>query len=233
MIVINPLVQNQPTFGVMVWGLNEIGRQIVEQYPMPERTPALVATVWAGGLNKGRIMMMRPRRPSPPLSRAVISEEGVSEKGDEAPVTAIEHRVQADEGNTPCIEDPKLVVHYRFQRQRLVPGQVFTAFLTANTFCSDHEDDERDVSMTAISLGNHVRIRLDGMASTFANRLTWKMTRLAVRTIWNSIVMGFRYSGGGFVDGPRWESLTFSLQYDGVKVGVGYLDTTGSPHASA
>ncbi|KAL8800499.1 MAG: hypothetical protein Q9182_005135 [Xanthomendoza sp. 2 TL-2023] len=229
MISVEPVVTNQPTFGVMVWGLQDVGRQIVERYPMPERTPTLKSIVSAGGLLKGRILIQRPRRPPPPPSKvATPNGEAAFNMVAKSPVTAIERRVNADEGIEHCADDVRLVIYYHFQHQPLVPGQVFTAFLTANTFCSDHGDGERDVSMVAISLGNHVRIRLEGMGDPFANQLTWRMARLALKTIWETIVMGFKPRLARFGIGPRWESCTFLLSYDGVRVGEGWLDNTGS-----
>lgn len=78
--------------------------------------------------------------------------------------------------------------------------------------------------MEAFSSDRQVRVRMHSVQEgTGVGTLTWKLASLALRTIFQHLVMGFQYSRGGFVDGPRWEAMSFLLDYKGVKVGQGFI----------
>lgn len=188
---------------------------------MPRRVPTLAAIIWSFGLTRGLIITKKP----PPsttdgdegmVTASKIDREKYGERRD-SNVT----KLRADQGEQTCTEDPNLVVRYVFSpdRRQLVPGQVLTAFLATGTFCSEHEESEHGVGMEAWSSDHRVRIWLNGVAAG----LTWGMARMALRTLWQEVVMGFRYGRGGFVEGPRWERVTFVLEYRGVRVGQGWM----------
>lgn len=169
----------------------------------------------------GSISVRKPRE-------VVASDNGSASGG--APRgegdTSVESRLmfRADSGSRRCEEDPELVVRYGFHGRRLVPGPVFTAILTANTFFRQHGEDERGVGMVAY--GSDWRIHLDVAGVRQGPgiiELPWGLARIAMRTVWREILMRLQKKPGQFVDGPRWEALAFRLEYRSVSTGEGWL----------
>lgn len=223
-IVVQPV--HRATYGVMVWALLVIGVQMAQRYPMPQAIPTLSTTVSAEGILMGYIKILKPLTG---ISPGAKSEEA---RNDFTSAMMAPRRnssdlslLTADTGSQPCGEDPNLVVHYRFTNQSLKPGQVFTAFLSGNVFCSDHEEKSRhDVSMVAHSSDRRVSMQLKGVEfGAGVDQLSWRLARVALRELWQGVVMAFHYDVGGFVREPRWESLAFRLEYRGVTVGQGSL----------
>ncbi|KAL8756665.1 MAG: hypothetical protein Q9199_002785 [Rusavskia elegans] len=223
-IVVQPM--ERATYGVMVWALLVIGVQMAQRYPMPQAIPTLSTTVSAHGVLRGHIRIQKPVLGVAPVA--------TSEKAGSDHSTSMKARrrngsdlslLTADTGSKPCFEDPNLVVHYRFTKRPLSPGQVFTAFLNGNVFCSDHEEESyRDVSVVAFSSDRLVSMRLKGVEfGSGVKQLSWRLARIALRELWQGVVMAFIYDRGGFVDEPRWESVSFLLFYGGVRIGQGSL----------
>ncbi|KAL8654907.1 MAG: hypothetical protein Q9226_003254 [Calogaya cf. arnoldii] len=223
-IVVQP--NHHATYGVMVWALLVIGVQMAQRYPMPQAIPTLSTIIGAEGRLVGHIRIQKPEIAK---TAAAILQKGESRNG-----TTISARLRdannvplktADSGSIPCYEDPNLLIHYRFTSQALGASQVFTAFLMGNVFCSAYEGKfVRDVNMRAFSSDRLVSIQLRGVDfGPGVDRLTWKLVRITLRELWQEIVMAFRNTQGGFVDEPRWESLSFSLEYGGMTIGQGSL----------
>ena len=124
-----------------------------------------------------------------------------------------------DSGDARSREDRFLVVHYLFDGQELAPGRVLTAFLRTMVFCAEHEEEEGfgAGSMVAFSADGMVRLRMDGVGGA---GLSWRMARLALRTMWVQVVMEFQ---GYSPESPRWEGFSFIVEYRGVRVGQGWI----------
>ena len=123
-------------------------------------------------------------------------------------------------GNARSSDDRYLVVHYNFDRQSLAPARMLTAFLRTLAFCAEHNDDELfGAGMAAFSADGFVRLRMDGVSQAgqgpgAAGQLSWKQARLALRTMWSQVVMGFE---------GRWEAFSFIVEYRGVRIGQGWI----------
>lgn len=209
------------TYGTAVWTFWELGTQIAQRYPGPDPVPTFFSRIQTDAGNVGLISIKK-------LAKVIAT----SKSSDNGTVTAAARRrdtimrpsLRADSGSKPVHEDPNLVVRYNFRGQPLVPGQVFTAFLRANTFYSVHGRDERGVTMMAYSSDRSTCVALcEVPEGPGRDQLTWERARTAMRTVWREIVIGFVTETRQFVDGPRWESLTFQLEYNGVKIAQGLI----------
>ncbi|KAI4221575.1 MAG: hypothetical protein L6R36_006812 [Xanthoria steineri] len=186
-IVLQPV--QRATYGVMVWALLVIGVQMAQRYPMPQAIPTLSTTVSAEGVLMGYIRILKPLTGISPVAESEKAGSGLTlamaaPRRNSSDLSLL----TADTGSKPCGEDPDLVVHYRFTNQSLKPGQVFTAFLSGNVFCSDHEEKSRhDVSMVAHSSDRRVSMQLKG-----------------VELGAGGVVMAFHYDLGGFPQ-SRWK----------------------------
>lgn len=74
--------------------------------------------------------------------------------------------------------------------------------------------------MIAVNPSKKVQLKVIGVG---ADLLTWDQTRIAVRTLWREVMMGYSYDAQAFVAEPRFEELRFSIEYNGVKIGRGSL----------
>lgn len=187
---------SQTTYGVLVLGLRETGAQIALKYPMPQRVRVHTAA--------GMIDFISTKKPPPGIVGSTEDDSPAFTLARRRSEVAIEPLLTANSDTKPYYEDSNLKIHYHFNNRPLVPGQVFTAFLASNTFCSDHEEQERGVSVEAFGSDRQVRIRVDAEpAGRGMGQSMWRLARIALRTLWQEIVMGFRASRGGFVDRPR------------------------------
>ncbi|KAL8835089.1 MAG: hypothetical protein Q9170_003466 [Blastenia crenularia] len=120
-------------------------------------------------------------------------------------------------------ENPHLTVSYHYSGRQIAPGQVFSAFLKGNTFFSANDGAEQDVKMLTISADRSVRlmVRSAGPMRPGIEQLTWEFARLAVKAIWYRLIMNYRTNPEQVA--PRWETLTFEIEYDQVQIGQGYL----------
>lgn len=102
-----------------------------------------------------------------------------------------------------------------------MPGQVFTAFPRSNTFFSEHDGEEHDVSMVTFSMDRTVRLGITAVgAGPGASQVIWEFARMAAKAIWWKLVMGYQLEPEVF--GPRREAMTFILEYMDVRIGQGF-----------
>ncbi|KAL8966162.1 MAG: hypothetical protein Q9197_006142 [Variospora fuerteventurae] len=219
----------QMTDGMLVWFFWELGKQIAQRYPMPHMVPQFWGEFNAAPGMRASFLISEPRQAAPELTGASINASDIEA------VSAIRHRrraavletpavLEADRGSRRCVDDPNLVIHYQFYRHTLPPGQVFTAFLTAQTFFSEHDEEGRQVEMLALSMDSRVRLSVSGLnTGPGRNGLTWGLAREGLRTVWRDLVMGFSISAKAFVGEARWESVSFTYEYHGVEIGRGTL----------
>ena len=216
---LHPFRDESVTYSLLIWTLLELGTQMAQHYPMPQLVPAFSSRIVTSRGIVGTLQLLRPA-------------EAFSTSADTNLTTATRHRrdaviatpLEADSGVRPCRENTDLVVRYQFLRRPLIPSQVFTAFLRSNTFFSAHGMQEPGVLMVAYSSSRRTHFAITGVGQgPGVNHLTWGLARIAMRTIWRDLIMRFDYDAGDFVDRPRWEAVSFVLEYRGIRVGQGQL----------
>ena len=224
-ISIQPSEERRVPFGVMVWAVHEFGKTLALSYRMPELVPLPKALVDS---NAGLMGAIGLTAPAPPGNGK--GNNTATARRDTMMIVsrdpAMTESLQADSGSIACFEDRNLVIRYNFDHRPLDPARVFTAFLMSNIFCSEYGESNinQDVDMEAFSSDHQVRVRMHGAEEgAGVGTLTWKIARLALRTMFQLLIMGFQYSRGGFVDGPRWEAMNFFLDYKGKRIGQGFV----------
>lgn len=217
------------TYGEVIWGLYETGAEISRSggHGMPDRMPAIGTSMYMSTLGLVGFISIKPN-PVPGTWGGLLPAGNMSQ--EKTPSTASEKRSRKAAsrvrawaaGDARSTEDPDLVLHYHFDGRKLAPRQMMTAFLRTMTFCSEHHDDELGAEMVAFSADGFVRLRLEGVQAGGPGPylLSWGMARLALRTLWAQVVMGFH---GRYPVNPRWEAFSFFLEYRGVMIGEGYI----------
>jgi len=222
-IVIQPSEERNVPFGVMVWAVYVFGSNLALSYRMPQPVPRPQALVdsHAGLMGAIGLTAPAPHAVNKGNTTATARRDMVIESRD----SAIIQHLRADSGSQTCFEDRNLVIRYNFNHHPLDPAGVFTAFLMGNVFCSEYaHNDIQDVDMEAFSSDRQIKVRMHGVQEgAGVGTLTWKLVRLALKTVFQSLVMGFQYTRGGFVDGPRWEAMSLVLNYNGVEIGQGFV----------
>ena len=209
------------TYGLLVWAFWELGRQIAIRYPMPQNVPSFEAEIQSNYGFAGWLEISMPD--AGPSLRLNSSESGPLTPSHRRDVL-MNSALRSDQGTKVCIDDHRLLIHYIFEGRQLLPGEVFTAFLTAQTFISAHKEEERDVDMVALSQGQHVGISLKSVNPGSTGHLfNWRLARIGLNTVWREIVMGYSPQVVGYVGPMRWESVSFRFEYRGVWVGKGSL----------
>ncbi|KAL9008020.1 MAG: hypothetical protein Q9173_006815 [Seirophora scorigena] len=215
------------TDGVLVWFFSELGRQIALRYPFPHKVPKFWGEFsTAAGMGGGFVIGGPGQNPRRELEGSVNASDPGAVAASRRRATTTERRafLMTDSGSKTCIEDPNLVIHYRFYRVPMPPGQVLTAFLTAQTFFSEHEEQERGVDILALSMDRRVRLSVSDVRTGLGrNVLTWALARVGVRTVWRELVIGFDIGTRAFIGEVRWDSVSFTYEYRGVKIGQGTL----------
>lgn len=224
-ILMQPSEERNVPFGVMVWAVYVFGNNLALSYRMPQLVPLPKALIDSNAGLMGAIGLIAPapHEVGKGNNTATARRDTIKIASRDSAMT---QPLQADSGSITCFEDPNLVIRYNFDHRPLDPARVFTAFLMSNVFCSEYggHSINQDVDMEAFSSDRQVRVRMHSVQEgTGVGTLTWKLASLALRTIFQHLVMGFQYSRGGFVDGPRWEAMSFLLDYKGVKVGQGFI----------
>ena len=207
------------TYGELVWTVLELGTQMAQRYPMPRSVPDFSSRIVIARGIVGTLQVLR-------------GNEALSEDADTTLTTAARHRrdavisstLTADSGVMPSRDDPNLAIRYQFLRRPLSPAQVFTAFLKSNTFLSANDMQAPGVRMVAYSSNTRTHFAITSVGrGAGANQLTWGRARHAVRTIWRELIMRYDVDAGSFVERPRWDGISFILEYRGVRVGQGQL----------
>ena len=221
-----PVPNEYCTIDNMVWGLWELGTQMSQRYPMPQRIPLFSARIWTANGILGDVDVLRPEleiKENEGIVAAARERRGArSASLSSSSAPSLIRRV--DSGSIPCLEDHDLVIEFHFLYRPLDPGQVFTAFLRSNTFFATYGMPDTDVTMVAYGSGDRVSLGLTDVKEGLGReKLTWGLARIAIRTLWREVVMSFKAEEGRFVDRPRFEKLSFILIYKGVRIGLGLL----------
>ena len=53
--------------------------------------------------------------------------------------------------------------------------------------------------------------------------LDWKRARYATRVLWKQVVMNYDERENRFTNRPRFENFSFLVQYQGVRIGEGWV----------
>ncbi|KAL9582803.1 MAG: hypothetical protein Q9212_003085 [Teloschistes hypoglaucus] len=206
------------TYKVLVWTIREIGRQIVLRYPFPDRVALFDGSIRSNAATVGYFIARPPPRTVASSKESSGNLTASSRRRRDALVSP---SVTADEGSIPCSDDPDLVVHYRFTQRPLYSGEVFTAFLSAQTYFPEHNSHQRGVDINAFGLNHAVQLAVQDVDPE--RGLTWGLARIGLRTVWLEIIMGYSIDARAYVGPLRWESLTFTFEYRNVEVGGGSL----------
>ncbi|KAL8783647.1 MAG: hypothetical protein Q9195_009321 [Heterodermia aff. obscurata] len=202
------------TFGELVWGLYETGVEISRRNPVPGQIMSGLGVgvyIFRDIVGFIRIGEWRPV--------ANVTPSAIDERRWE--VGASNGAQVQNSGNVRSSEDRELVVHYNYDGREVTPARMLTVFLHTMTFCAEHDEDELlGTSMVAFSADGFVRLRMDGVGQPRAPQLSWKLARLALRTMWSQIVMDIE---GQLPEGLRWEAFSFILEYKGVRIGQGWI----------
>ena len=213
------LIQPQTLYGEMVWGLYEVGARTSRLYTLGTLVPSLSADIFSTSVFKGRIRMGRP----PPIQVPPILEGSMKHNSTLARRTTIETRTD-DQGDVISLDNHDLTVSFHFGGRPLRDGQILTLLLKSMTFCSEHDEEELSVDMTAFSEDRLVQLRMESeQRAPEASQLSWERARLALRTLWMQVFMGYIPSRGGFVEHPRFESMSYIVLYQGEMIGSGWI----------
>ncbi|KAL8727254.1 MAG: hypothetical protein Q9166_006173, partial [cf. Caloplaca sp. 2 TL-2023] len=211
----------QCTYSTNVWALWALGRHIIQHYPNLAPVPAFSSVINPNGNFQGNIDLFKPGSEAVELNDVDNTTNIASVLQSKDQITS--PLLRANSSRFTTHEDPNLSIVFRFLGQRLIPDQVFTAFLSSNNFFSEHDGEERNVSMVAFSSDRTVRLGITGVGPSRpgANQLQWNLARIAANGIWWNLVMGYQPEPEVLV--PRWEAMTFKLEYNGVRIGQGFL----------
>lgn len=210
----------QCTYSTAVWSFWELGTHIARQYPNLARVPTFMSSITTTAGLQAQLDILKPSERAAKLTdvRNATEMESAVRSRDNNSNTSL----RASSGRITAEEDPNLSIRYQFLGRRLVPCQVFTAFLRSNTFFSEHDGEELDVSMVAASMDRTVRLGITSVgAGPGADRLIWEFARIAAKAVWWKLVMGYQVEPETME--PRWEAVTFMLEYSGMKIGQGFL----------
>lgn len=213
-------------FSEAVWGIYETGLRLAIRYPAPQPVPDFSANIFTNAGPRGIL------RAGDPTARANLTETvpskshmSVSSRRRGDLIVPFIHPAlgKADSGEVPSPDDPHLVIYYHFQRRALVSKEVLTSFLMAMLFCSEHDGEGHGVSITAFSADRQSRLRMDGVVTPGPEGLDWRRARYALRVLWKQVVMNYDEREKRFTEGPRFESFSFLVQYQGVRIGEGWV----------
>ncbi|KAL9583411.1 MAG: hypothetical protein Q9212_002718 [Teloschistes hypoglaucus] len=112
----------------------------------------------------------------------------------------------ADQGIIYSVENPDLVIRYRFFPEQLAPAPTLQAFLNAQTYFSWYDKRTRYVNMQAFSDDRRVRIKVHGVTSGLGQwEMTWGLARIGVAAVWRSLVMGYDIETESFTERQRFQ----------------------------
>ena len=202
-------------FGEAVWGLFETGNEIARRYPTPSSVLGSTSSIYTTAGYRGKLTMRRTNSPLMPAN------------GTSVPSKIRNPIIQAfrngDSGIEISVDDPNLEIHYQFNGQPIPGSQMLTAFLRSVTYCSEYMGYTSDVSITAFSYDFFFRIQMDKTQVSGPNQLSWHYASLALRTLWMQVVMRFDEPTKIFLDQPRFESLSYRIEYKEVRIGQGWI----------
>ena len=214
------------TFREAVWGIFETGLRLASRYPAPQPVPRFSANIFTDAGLRGILRVENPITRTN-LTELVPSRSDISvssRRRKDLIVPLIHPPVkEADSGEFPSLDDPDLVIYYHFQHRALTSGQMLTSFLKAMLFCAEHDGEERGVSITAFSADRFTRVRMDSVIAPGPGCLDWRRARYAMRVLWKDVVMNYDEGLKTFTGRPRFESFSFLVQYQGVRIGEGWV----------
>lgn len=214
-------IEGTLTYGLIVWTLFELGRSIQFLYSYPSKAARFRGGIVVDPLLCGTFRVLPPAASSLALASLSNSSTIAASRHRDAPNIAT---LRADSGTRSTPEDPDLVIRYQIYHHALPSGQVLMAFLMAQTYFLEHEKLDRNVNMLALSTDARIRLQVKQVEEgAGTDLLTWDQARIAVRTVWREVVMGYSFDALRFVGEARWESVSFTIERKGVKIGTGSL----------
>ena len=208
-------------FGEAVWGMFETGTEIARRYPNPSPVLGLTSSIYTTAGYRGKLTIRRSSSPTMPAngtSTPSTTHEPIIMRRDI--IRAFEY---GDSGVVISVDDPNLEIHYQFNGQPIPGNQMLTAFLRSVTFCSEYMGHTNDVRITAFSSDYFFRIQMDKTQVSGPNQLNWHYASMALSTLWMQVVMRFNEPTRTFHDQPRFESLSYKIEYKEVRIGEGWI----------
>ena len=208
-------------FGEAVWGMFQAGTEITRRYSNPSPVLGSTSSIYTTAGYRGKLTI---RRTSNPI---VSANKTTAQSTTHKPVTMRRDINRAfengDSGIEISLDDPNLEIHYRFGGQPIPGRQMLTAFLRSGTFCSEYMGHTNDVSITAFSSDYFLRIQMDKTQVSGPNQLNWHYALLALKTLWMQVIMRFDETSKTFHDQPRFEILSYKIEYKEVRIGQGWI----------
>lgn len=208
-------------FGEAVWGIFKTGTEIARRYPNLSPVLGSSSSIYTTAGYRGKLTIRRQSTP-------VMDTSGTSTPFmTHMPVTTRRDISRpfgnGDSGVEISLDDPNLEVHYQFNGHPIPGNQMLTAFLRSVTYCSEYMGLTTDVSITGFSSDFYFRLQMDKTQVSGPNQLNWHYASLALRTLWMQIVMKFDEPTRTFQDQPRFESLSYKIEYKEVRIGQGWI----------
>ncbi|KAL8792342.1 MAG: hypothetical protein Q9195_005045 [Heterodermia aff. obscurata] len=208
-------------FGEAVWGIFQTGSEIARRYPNLSPVLGLTSMIYSTAGYRGKLTMRRPS------TLAIDTNETSTPVATHMTVTMRRNISRAfeygDSGIEISVDDPNLEIQYQFSGHPIPGGQMLTAFLRSVTHCSEYMGHTNDVHITAFSSDFFFRLQMDKMQVSGPNQLSWHYASLALRTLWMQIVMKYDEPTKTFIDQPRFESLSYKIEYKEVRIGQGWI----------
>ncbi|KAL8776350.1 MAG: hypothetical protein Q9203_003574 [Teloschistes exilis] len=217
-----PLPRVHATWYTLVWGLVTLGSQISLNYVWPQKVPIFAAEIKGDAGALGAIIIRNPERVDTATPSNGSNTDMVTTSRRRSSVMI--SNLGADQGIIRSVENPDLVIRYRFFPEQLSPGPTLQAFLNAQTYFSWYDENMRYVNMQAFSYDRRVRINVHGTTSGLGQwEMTWGLARMGLVAVWRALVMGYNIQTESFTERQRFQSITWTYQYKGFDVGQGSL----------
>ena len=208
-------------FGEAVWGIFKTGAEIARRYPSPSLVLGSSSSIYTTAGYRGKLTIRRPNTPVTDTnwtSTTSATHTPIPTRRD------ITRSFQyGDSGIEISLDDPNLEIHYQFSGQPVPGSQMLTAFMRSVTFCSEYMGLHTNVHIMAFSSDFFFRLHMDRTQVSGPTQLNWHYASLALRTLWMQIVMRFDESTKTFLDQPRFESLSYEIEYKEVRIGGGWI----------
>ena len=211
----------------LVWGLYQTGLQIARTY-----RPAYYPKILAGIVLRNRpiaFFSVEPRRrglASDSSSSTILLDAShpainistlVSRPSVDPRLPSTSSALLADSGTFIDEYDRKSQITYEYDGVELTSSAVFTAYLDALATAAVHDSSETGATVTARSQLRDVSLIVRENQS---HRLEWAMLIHALMSVWQRLIVREQFESN-----PRWEGLTFQIEYDGDLIGNGFLNS--------
>lgn len=125
--------------------------------------------------------------------------------------------LMADSGIVVDPEESAFHINYQFDGVKIKAQDLFTSFLDAFTISAQYDNEVVGAEISAArSLSGEVILSTWEVGSS--SEMTWARLKRAILIIWQRLVIGSQGTSR-----PRFEGMTFGLEYAGQKIGAGRI----------